>query len=62
MNYFGLFFSFLVPGMVLGVMAATAFHQEAKARARRARQRLAQSRSAVVRRDRLYVHDLSRAA
>ncbi|HOG01024.1 MAG: hypothetical protein BWY35_02099 [Firmicutes bacterium ADurb.Bin248] len=62
MNYFGLFFTFLVPGVVLGVMAAAAFHQEAKARARRARQRPARNQSAVVRRDRLYVHDLSRAA
>ncbi|HWQ57907.1 MAG TPA: hypothetical protein VN540_02730 [Clostridia bacterium] len=62
MNYFGLFFSFLMPGIVIGVMAAAAFHQERKVRARRAQLIRANSQAAIVRRDRLYVHDLSRAA
>ncbi len=62
MNYFGLFFTFMVPGIVIGVMAAVAFYQEAKAqKLRRERLRLAATRS-VVPRDRLYVHDLTRAA
>jgi MFS superfamily sulfate permease-like transporter len=62
MNYFGLFFSFMVPGIVIGVMAAVAFYQEAKARARRAAQRRGNAARLTAPRDRLYVHDLSKAA
>lgn len=36
MNYFGLFFSFMLPGIVIGVMIAVAFAQERAARKRRA--------------------------
>ena len=66
MNYFGLFFSFMVPGIVIGVMAAVAIYQEGKARARRAsagaKHLRAPAQSAVVPRDKLYVHDMNRAA
>lgn len=62
MNYFGLFFTFMVPGIVIGAMAAVALYQEANARKRRAaRLRVASRRNAVAR-DRLYVHDMSKAA
>ncbi len=64
MNYFGLFFSFMFPGIILGVMAAVAIHQEAKSRARRARSNLRRmpAQNAPAPRDRLYVHDMNRAA
>lgn len=40
MNYFGLFFSFMLPGMVLGAMAALAAVEALEAREqRRARRR-----------------------
>lgn len=62
MNYFGLFFSFMVPGVIIGAMAAVAIYQEAKARARRNAKRRANAQRLVVPRDRLYVYDLSKAA
>ncbi len=66
MNYFGLFFSFMVPGIVIGVMAAVAIYQESKARARRksavAKNLRAPAHLAVVPRNKLFVHDMNRAA
>lgn len=51
MNYFGLFFSFMLPGMVLGAMAALAAVEALEARERR--------RARVRRRKRpLYIEDL----
>ena len=64
MNYFGLFFTFMLPGVLLGIMAAAAFSQERKAKkAKRAaaRPRIART-EAVVERGRLYVCDLTKAA
>ena len=31
MNYFGMFFSFMLPGVILGGMGAVAIHQELQA-------------------------------
>ena len=64
MNYFGLFFSFMMPG----IMGAVALHQEAQRRSR-SRQRV--RRAAVparhkmqplTDRTKLYVHDMNAAA
>lgn len=60
MNYFGLFFSFMVPGIVIGVMTAAAVYQQSRRRARRARKAQQKPNApAVVARDRLYVHDMA---
>lgn len=68
MNYFGLFFSFMMPGIILGGMGAVALHQEAQRRSR-SRQRV--RRAAVparhkmqplADRTKLYVHDMNAAA
>lgn len=47
MNYFGLIFSFTLPGMVLGAMAALAAVEMVEARERR-----------MARRRKLYIEDL----
>ncbi|MCE5235447.1 MAG: hypothetical protein ABFC62_05290 [Clostridiaceae bacterium] len=54
MNYFGLFFSFMLPGILLGAMAVVVVRQEAIRRKRRAarEERERQLKSAR----RLYVH------
>ncbi len=39
MNYFGLIFTFMVPGMVVGGMAATLINQAAERRRRSAKRR-----------------------
>lgn len=49
MNYFGLFFSFMLPGMVLGAMAALAAVEMVEARERRRTRR---------RKKPLYIEDL----
>lgn len=36
MNYFGLFFSFMLPGIVLGLLAAFSMREAAKERQRKA--------------------------
>ncbi len=59
MNYFGLFFTFMVPGIVIGVMAAVAVYQGMKRRARRAQRLRRRNDPAVISRDRLYVHDMA---
>lgn len=61
MNYFGLFFTFMVPGIIIGAMAAAAVYQQAKARRREAMRRK-NAAHAVASHNRLYVHDLSKAA
>lgn len=62
MNYFGLFFTFMVPGIIIGAMAAAAVYQEAKARRHREARRRKTAARAAVSHNRLYVHDLSKAA
>ncbi len=69
MNYFGLFFSFMLPGLILGGMAVAAVHQEQRRRrrqnARRARRGGSAARAAlkpVANRNKLYVHDMNAAA
>jgi len=57
MNYFGLFFSFMLPGMIIGIMMMASARQTAErkqAAARRAR--AAQMRA--VPKNRLYVCDI----
>ncbi len=68
MNYFGLFFSFMMPGIILGGMGAVALHQEAQRRAR-GRQRVRRAAVPAQRkmqplsdRTKLYVHDMNAAA
>ena len=67
MNYFGLFFSFMLPGILLGMMGAIAIYQEVRKNKRRALRakamRAARSCAPVpVDRSRLYVYDMSNAA
>ncbi len=66
MNYFGLFFTFMLPGIIIGVMIAVAYKQEQEAKRRKAaRARCAAKQAggqAVVDRTRLYVYDISEAA
>lgn len=69
MNYFGLFFTFMVPGIVLGILGAASLREAALAKRRKAQaarqraQHLAQ-RKAQRRKQVLYVStiDHSRAA
>jgi len=59
MNYFGLFFTFMVPGMIIGTMAAIGAHEAAAERRRRQRQ----ARRATLRtmpRGKLYICTLER--
>lgn len=60
MNYFGLFFTFMVPGIVLGLLAAYSLREAAAAKRRkgaRARQRAA--RQAERHKRALYVSTLA---
>ncbi len=50
MNFFGMFFSFMIPGILLGMMAASVLRQQTRRRRAAAR--------AAVRRRALYVCDL----
>lgn len=68
MNYFGLFFSFMMPGIILGGMGAAALHQELRRRAR-SRQRVQRAGAPAQRKlqpltdkTKLYVHDMNAAA
>ena len=54
MNYFGLFFTFMVPGLVLGAMAVFAA-QESKSRHKARRAAQSQARPCQ---GKLYVYDL----
>jgi len=56
MNYFGLFFTFMLPGLLLGAMGAVALYD---GRARRRRRMAAAKRAQAEQvRTRLYVHSL----
>lgn len=56
MNYFGLFFTFMLPGLLLGAMGAAALYD---ARTRHMRKKAAAKRAQAQReRTRLYVHSL----
>lgn len=66
MNYFGMFFSFMLPGIVLGGMGAVAVHQELQ---RRKRQKARKARGGrrpelrqVADKGKLYVYDMNAAA
>lgn len=69
MNYFGLFFTFMIPGIVLGVLGALSIREAAQAKRRKAQaarqhaQRLAEAQ-ARRRKQMLYVSTMesSRAA
>lgn len=50
MNYFGLFFTFMLPGVVLGLLAAFSLKESAKAKRRQARQARRQAVAAAPRR------------
>lgn len=61
MNYFGLFFTFMIPGIIIGTMAAAAAKQAADRRRREAiRARRAAMRT--VPRNKLYVCTLEKEA
>jgi hypothetical protein len=55
MNYFGLFFSFMIPGMLIGWMTACCVKEAAEKRNREQQA----VRTAPQRRRKLYVYDLS---
>lgn len=61
MNYFGLFFTFMVPGIVIGTMGAAAAKQAAD---RRRRQAISRRRNEMhtVPRNKLYVCTLEKDA
>ncbi|MDD5918838.1 MAG: hypothetical protein PUD73_07110 [bacterium] len=66
MNYFGLFFSFMLPGIILGGMGAVAVHQELQRRKRHKAQRAHRKPQTELKRvadkNRLYVYDMNAAA
>ena len=47
MNYFGLFFSFMIPGVVIGTMAASAVKEAAAKKGRRAKGRVIRLNRAI---------------
>ena len=57
MNYFGLFFSFMVPGIVLGAMAAVILLERAGKRREKEQHRIAPSPQRREAR-KLYVHSI----
>ena len=61
MNYFGLFFTFMIPGIIIGTMAAAAAKQAAD---RRRREAIRARRTALrtVPRNKLYVYTLEEEA
>ena len=40
MNYFGMFFCFMIPGIIIGMMLASGFRSAAERRGRRNRRRV----------------------
>lgn len=60
MNYFGLFFTFMIPGVIVGALAVAAVVEERRIRARKAARRKAAQREAA--RGSLYICDLSKVA
>ena len=62
MNYFGLFFSFMLPGILLGAMAVIVVRQEAVRRRRRAEREAREVRGRLGKSARgLYVHSFAAA-
>lgn len=57
MNYFGLFFSFMVPGVIIGVMMMVSAHQ-ASLRKQAAARRAQAAKMRAVPKNRLYVCDI----
>jgi hypothetical protein len=55
MNYFGLFFSFMLPGIFIGAMAIAVIRQEVISRKRRMAREVRERQIKNVRK--LYVHD-----
>ncbi len=66
MNYFGMFFSFMLPGIVLGGMGAVAVHQELQRRKRQKARKVRRARQPELRhvadKGKLYVYDMNAAA
>lgn len=66
MNYFGMFFSFMLPGIVLGGMGAVAVHQELQRRKRQKARKVRRARRPELRqvadKGKLYVYDMNAAA
>ncbi len=56
MNYFGLFFTFMLPGLVLGAMAATVLHAEKERKTRKSAAQKCKIPESP--RSKLYVHSL----
>ena len=57
MNYFGMFFTFMLPGLVLGAMAASAIYAE---KTKKQQKKSATRRADTINeRSKLYVHSLS---
>lgn len=61
MNYFGMFFTFMIPGLVLGALFAIVVREEKDKRAAK-RRAAALPAQPVTSRDRLYVYDLRQDA
>lgn len=62
MNYFGLFFSFMIPGIILGMLAVGSIREAERGRRRKAARRRAgqeHARPASRPKQNLYVVDLS---
>lgn len=59
MNYFGLFFSFMLPGIFIGAMAIAVIRQEVINRKRRAARETRERQRKNVRK--LYVHNFEAA-
>lgn len=60
MNYFGLFFTFMLPGLVLGAMAAVVYQTEKQKKSKR--QRTNRVKTQKARNDKLFVYDLMQDA
>ncbi|MDD4075469.1 MAG: hypothetical protein PHC80_05195 [Eubacteriales bacterium] len=57
MNYFGMFFSFMIPGLILGAMAVAVFGEKKRAFAPNAKKR--RDGAAESGRNKLYICDLA---
>ncbi len=66
MNYFGMFFSFMLPGILLGSMGAVAVHQELQRRKRQKARKVQRAGQPgpgrVADKGKLYVYDMNAAA
>lgn len=57
MNYFGLFFTFMIPGILMGIMAASVMLETIQ-RKQRAARRVRKQIDAQPVRGRLYIHSM----